>query len=78
MKLRWAPKTQYTLRHNAASILKDLIAFLKIYISLSYFASGSKGDKGERGQADDTRTEIQRLEANLVQLQDNMTKQMGK
>ena len=45
---------------------------------MSYFASGSKGDKGERGQADDTRTEIERLEANLVQLQENMTRQIGK
>ena len=44
---------------------------------MSYFASGPKGDKGERGQADDTRTEIERLEANLEQLQENMTRQMG-
>ena len=35
-----------------------------------------KGDKGEKGQADDTRAELNRLDATVSQIQENISREL--
>ena len=40
--------------------------------------AGDKGAKGDRGQADDTRNELETIDENIREVQRNMSMQFGK
>ena len=49
-----------------------------MFQSTKFVLIGQKGNKGERGQTDDTRNQIKRIENRILTMQENISNLIGK